>query len=90
MPKALLPSELREESSNPNPKGIVKFEFRKEYVLPKCLTSCTKLTGLPKIKLKFAIKVPKKYVYTLFRVLSTTTMVPESNLWPSSESHAKS
>ena len=33
---ALCPSEMREESANSNPKGIVKSEFRKEYVLPKC------------------------------------------------------
>ena len=87
---ALHPPEMREELPNPNPKGIVKSEFRKEYVLPKCKMSCTKVSGLPKIKLKIAIQVPKTYIYTLFRVLSTTTMVPESNLWPSSESHAKS
>ena len=33
---ALHPSEMREDLSNPNPKGIVKSEFRKEYVFPKC------------------------------------------------------
>ena len=35
--------------------------------------SGTKLSGLPKIKLKIAIQVPKKHIYIQFRVLSTTT-----------------
>ena len=35
MPRALRPSEMQEESSNPNPKGIVKSEFRKEYVFSR-------------------------------------------------------
>ena len=36
-----------------------------------------KLSGLPKIKLKIAIQVPKTHIYTLFRVLSTTTTASE-------------
>ena len=64
---------MREESSSPNPKGIVKSKFRKECVFPKCYTSCTKLSGLSKAKFKIAIQVPKTHIYTLFRVLSTTT-----------------
>ena len=75
---ALHPPEMREELPNPNPKEIVKSEFRKEYVLPKCKMSCTKVSGLPKIKLKIAIQVPKTYIYTLFRVLSTTTKASEN------------
>ena len=65
---ALYPPEMREELSNPNPKGFVKSEFRKENVLPKCKMSCTKVSGLPKIKLKIAIQVPKTHIYTLFCV----------------------
>ena len=78
IPRDLGPSEMREELSIPNPKGIVKFEFRKECVLPECQTPCTKLSGLPKIKLKIAIGVPKTHIYTLFRVLSTTTTASEN------------
>ena len=64
---------MREESQNLNPKGIVKSEFQNGYIFPKCSTFCTKLSGLPKIKLKIAIQLPKTHIYTLARVLSTTT-----------------
>ena len=64
---------MREESSNLNPKGIVKSEFQNGYILPKCSTFCTKLSGLPKIKLKIAVQLPKTHIYTLARVLSITT-----------------
>ena len=36
IPRALRPSKMREELPNPNPKGIVKSKFWKEYVLQKC------------------------------------------------------
>ena len=35
------------------------------------IMSCAKSGELPDIKLKIAIQVPKTYVYSLFRVLST-------------------
>ena len=57
---ALRPSEMREEPSNPNPKGIVKSKFRKEHVLPKCQTSCTKLSGIPEIKLKVKFRYQRR------------------------------
>ena len=40
--------------------------------------SCAKLSGLPDIKLKIVIQVPKTYIYPLFRVLSTTSTASEN------------
>ena len=54
------------------------------------MTSCVKLSDLLKTKLKIAIQVPKTHIYILFRVLSATLRLQKTNLWPSSESHAKS
>ena len=44
------------------------------------MTSCAKLRGLLYRKLKIAIQVPKTYIYPLFCVLSTTTLVSKN--WP--------
>ena len=41
------------------------------------MTPCAKLSGLPDIKLKIAIWVPKTYINPISRVLSTTSTATE-------------
>ena len=50
-----------------------KILSRQGYVM-----SGAKLSGLPDVKLKTAIQAPKRYIYHLFRVLSTTSTASEN------------
>ena len=45
---------------------------------PRTYNILRKVKRLPDIKLKIAIQVPKTYIYTLFRVLLTTTTASEN------------
>ena len=51
------------------------------------ITSYAKLSDILDIKLGIAIQVPKTYIYSVFRVLSTTTTASENYPLATERSH---